>query len=43
MDARLARGATRNPLRVGLPLAIRLMRAADVMAEAMLARGYGGR
>jgi biotin transport system permease protein len=43
LDAQLARGAARNPLRVGLPLAIRLMRAADVMAEALLARGYGSR
>ncbi|MDX2143463.1 MAG: CbiQ family ECF transporter T component [Rhodospirillaceae bacterium] len=43
LDARLARGAGRNPLAVALPLAIRLMRQADVMAEALLARGFGQR
>jgi len=39
--ARMARGARRNPLPALVPIAIRLMRETDAMAEALVARGFG--
>jgi biotin transport system permease protein len=40
LAARLARGATRNPLAALVPSVIRLMRETDQIAEALVARGF---
>lgn len=41
IDARLARGAGRNPLPAIVPIIIRLMRETDTLSEALVARGFG--
>ncbi len=41
IDARIARGAGRNPLPALVPIIIRLMRETDTLSEALVARGFG--
>ncbi len=41
IEARLARGAGRNPLPALVPMVIRLMRETDTLSEALVARGFG--
>jgi biotin transport system permease protein len=41
IDARIARGAGRNPLPALVPMIIRLMRETDTLSEAVVARGFG--
>ncbi|MBL8628196.1 MAG: energy-coupling factor transporter transmembrane protein EcfT [Rhodospirillaceae bacterium] len=41
IHARIARGASRNPLPALVPIVIRLMRESDTLAEALVARGFG--
>lgn len=40
IEARLARGAGRNPIPALVPMVIRLMRETDALAEALVARGF---
>lgn len=40
LAARMARGASRNPLPAVVPIIIRLMRETDAMSEALVARGF---
>jgi biotin transport system permease protein len=38
-EAQVARGASRNPLALAVPVVIRTLRAADALGEALTARG----